>query len=110
MNRFFHRLWNAGIKEEQINFFIVLVPLPDADNATVKDDSSEWIVDQFAFPTGERLIGMLGGNESIDDFALAFQVGIAIRNKIDRGLRRLEAQQRIDVGFADEKFVFGALD
>ena len=110
MNRFIHGLWNTGIKKQQIDFFIVLVPLPDTDDTAVQNDGGKRIVDQLSLPTRERLIAMFGWNESVDNLALSFEVRIAIRNEIQGGFRRLEISQRIEIGFADEKFVLRIFD
>src|SRR5215475_13328202 len=110
MNRFLHGLRNTGIKKQQINFFIVLVPLPDADDATIQNDGGERIVNQLSLPTGERLIGMFGWNESVDNLALSFEVRIAIRNEIQGEFRRFETKQCIEIGFADEKFILRIFD
>ena len=93
MNGFFHGFRNAGIKEQQVDFFFVFVPFPDADDTAVENDRRERIIDQLALPSGERFVRMFRGNESIDDFALAFEIGVAIRNEVDGGFRRFESQK-----------------
>src|SRR5262245_48958483 len=108
MKGFLHRFRNAGIKEKQIDFFIVLVPFPDANDATVEDDRRQRIIDQLSFPTGERLVGMFGGNESINNFALSFEVRIAVGDETDGSLRQFESHKIVEVRLADQELIFSA--
>jgi len=49
---------------------------------------------------------MLGGNESIDNFALSLQIRVAIRNEADGALCWSKSDEFVKIGFADEELVF----
>src|SRR5438067_11658049 len=100
----FRRL-GYGIKEEQIDIVIVFTPFPHANDPAIENDGRQRIIDEFALPAGERLIGMFGRDESIDNLALPLEVGVAVRNEINHEVLRLEPIKIVEFCFADQELI-----
>src|SRR2546422_1432652 len=98
----FRRL-GYGIKEEQIDIVIVIAPFPYANDTAIQNDGRQRIIDEFALPARERFVGMFGRDESIDNLALPFEVGVAVRNKINHEILRRERIKVVEFRFADQE-------
>src|ERR1041385_4399411 len=54
-------------EEKQVDVFGRLIPLPNPDDLSIAHDSGERVIDELAFPAGERLVGVFGPQETVDD-------------------------------------------
>src|SRR5262245_28872243 len=109
VNRFLHGFWNAGVKEKQVYFFLAFIPFPDSHHTAIKNDRGQRIIDQFAFPPREGLIGVLCRNESVHNLALSLKESISIRDEANRGFGQLECEKTIQIRLAEQELVFRPL-
>src|SRR2546427_1061272 len=100
----FRRL-GYGIKQEQIDIVIVFAPFPYANDAAAQKDGRQRIIDEFALPARERFVGMFGRDEPIDNLALSLEVGVAVRNKVDHEILRLERIKIVEFRLAGQELI-----